>query len=125
MANRIVRPNISTAVVRHLTATMDIEVRPSTKRQAIPRQITITRVGGPSISVVHEQAMVTIQAWSTVSNKDAEDLALEARSWIEQIDEPECWFGHEIGGVVDYPDGVVGTHRYQFTVSLMARGVQQ
>lgn len=97
---------------------------PSTKRLSDPRQIVVTRVGGPSTSVAHEQAMVTLQAWSTVSNKDAEDLMLEARSWIEVMDEPNVWFGHEISGVIDYPDGVVGTHRYQYTVSLMTKGAR-
>ena len=93
----------------------------STKRSTAPRQVTITRMGGPSVSVAHEQAMVTVQAWSTVSNADAEGLALEARSLIEVMDEPECWFGHEVGGVVDYPDDVSSAHRYQFTVSLMTK----
>lgn len=124
MANRIRRPHVSSVVVRYLNGVMP-EVRPSTKRQDLPRQITVTRAGGPSTSIVHESAMVTIQAWSTVSNADAEHLALDARSWIEAMAEPECWYGHEVGGVVDYPDGVANTHRYQFTVSLMARGVQQ
>lgn len=96
---------------------------PSTKRLSDPRQIVVGRVGGPASTTVHEHAMVTIQAWSTKSTADAEHLALEARSWLEVMAEPEAWYGHEVGGITDYPDGTVGTNRFQFTVSLMTRGV--
>lgn len=121
LANRVVRPHVSSLVVQYLNARMP-DALPSTKRQDRERQIVVARVGGPSFSPAHEKAMVTIQAWSTKTNADAERLALEARSWIEVMDEPQCWYGHEVGGVTDYPDGTVGTHRYQFTVSLTTKG---
>lgn len=122
---RIIPAPVDTLLIAYLGANLSGGVTASTRRSSAARQITVTQVGGSDLSVIHERPMVTFQAWSTVSQADARDLAHEALSWLKIMDEPRCWYGHKIGDVIDYPDGVTGTHRYQFTLSFIAKGMPQ
>lgn len=125
MANPILPAAVDSLIIAYLGTKLSGGVTASTKRSSAARQVTVTQVGGSDLSVLHERPMVTFQAWSTVSAIDARDLGREAMSWLKVMDEPNCWYGHQIGGLVDFPDGTAGTHRFQFTLSFIAKGTPQ
>lgn len=120
VANRVLRVSAETVAITYLNARLSGGVKASTKKSSVMPCVTVERVGGSHLSPSHDSTMLSFQAWASTT-VSAERLAAEVMSWLEVMDEPNAWWSGVIGGLINYPDPVSASPRYQFTVSLMTK----
>lgn len=128
MGNAVLFGDIEDALCVHLNSRLSEQVGtrvPKVTETLLPF-VVVERLGGPKITVVSEQATVTVEAWAKTWRR-AQDVAQLARQAIHDIE------GEIVNGLVFYkvtefagparlPDPVSNFPRFVFTVSIDVRG---
>lgn len=125
MGNRIVRQNVEGVITAYLTSKLG-GVPARTTRTSAAREVTVERIGGTMVNVMHERAFIAVQAWDAGGKKGAFDLAADALSWLEVMEEPGAWIGSDdaASSIIWFPDPKLNTPRYQFTLHVMSGGLE-
>ena len=129
MADTVLFGDVEAALIDWLNTQLTPPVSdrvPKVTTEMLPL-VVVERLGGPTVTVVTEQATVTVESWAN-GWKAANDLARAARKATHDI------AGQTVDGLVFYkvtefagparvPDPISNKPRVVFTVSIMVRGI--
>lgn len=121
--------DVEDAVIDYLNASLPEPVSdrvPEKTRSALPF-VVVSRLGGPRVTRVTEQATVTVEAWASTW-RAAEDLVQRARRDVHDIEGQTVkgltfYTVREFAGPARLPDPESGLPRNTFTVSLTVRAL--
>lgn len=120
--------NVERAVIEYLDALLAAPVGdrvPEGDPLAHVPNLVVVRLGGPRVSVVTEQATITVEARGA-TKVEAFDLCADARQLVHQLEGRRTggltFYGiREFAGPAPLPDPESGLPRYTFTVSMTVR----
>ena len=130
MADTVLFGDVEAAVIDYLNSvlTPPVSDRVPVVTTAMLPFIVVERLGGPIVSVVTEQATVTVESWAN-GWKTANDNARLARKSVHdlaglQINGLNFYKVTEFAGPARIVDPISSKPRVVFTVSLTVRGLQ-
>lgn len=122
--------DIIDSLVEALAPILHVPVVGQTPNPRPPKWVLIERSGGIG-TLSSDEPMLTFEAWSDISKKDASDLAQQARDWVTLTMPPVLPGGirvtrrREIGGPSYQPPTASGSYRYRWTALIKHQRIRE